>query len=161
MDSTTFKAVMSQWTSGVTVVTTIHDGHWKGTTASSFTSVSAEPPLVLVCLNRKSYTHELICATGVFAINILGHDQAEIGKLFAGMYPEIEDRFAGKNCITAISGSPILADSLGWFDCKLRASYVEGDHTIFVGEVLAGGKSEEGEPLLYHKRQWGQFARLK
>lgn len=156
-----FKQAMRGWASGVTVVTTVNDGKWKGMTASAFSSVSADPPLVLVCVKQSLYTHELLEKSGVFAINILSDEQLEIGKLFAGMYPEIEDRFEGKNCTTAETGSPIFEDSLSWFDCKIKSSYQEGDHTIFVGEVLACSASEPtGKPMLYHNRQWGQFSSI-
>jgi len=156
--STTFKEAMSRWSSGVTVVTSVLDGTWKGTTASSFTSVSAEPPLVLICLARKLYTREVLAQSGVFAVNILSDEQLEIGKLFAGMYPDIEDRFEGKDCFTAETGSPIIPDSLAWVDCEIVSTYEEGDHTIFVGKVLQSD-IQDGQPLLYHHRQWGEFSK--
>ncbi|GAB1422423.1 flavin reductase family protein [Anaerolineales bacterium] len=154
-----FKETLSHWASGVTVVTTTAEGIWKGMTASSFTSLSAEPPLILVCLNRNLYTHQLLTESGVFAVNIMGTDQVELATRFAGMYPEIEDRFAGINCDTAETGSPVFLDALAWLDCKIISAYAEGDHTIFVGEVLASGFGT-GMPLTYHNRHWGQFPLL-
>lgn len=153
-----FKEAMSRWASGVTVVTSVLDGKWKGTTASSFTSVSAEPPLVLICLAKKIYTREVLSQSGVFAVNILSDEQLEIGKLFAGMYPEIEDRFAGKECFTAETGSPIIPGVLAWVDCEIVSTYEEGDHTIFVGKVLKCDV-QDASPLLYHHRQWGEFTK--
>lgn len=154
-----FKDAMSRWTSGVTIVTTILDGVLKGTTASSFTSVSGEPPLVLICLGHKLYTREILMKSGVFAVNILSDEQVEIGKLFAGMYPEIEDRFADKDCFTSETGSPIFPDNLAWVDCKVINTYEEGDHTIFIGQVLSSD-ARDGQSLAYHHRQWGQFKSL-
>ena len=159
VESTEFKEAMRGWASGVTVITTVNDGKWKGMTASAFSSISAEPPLVLICVKGSLYTRELIDASGVFAVNVLAEDQIELGKLFAGMYPEIEDRFAGKNCLTAETGAPIFEGVMSWFDCKVKISYEEGDHIIFIGDVVACGVSDPiAEPLLYHNRQWGQFS---
>jgi flavin reductase (DIM6/NTAB) family NADH-FMN oxidoreductase RutF len=152
-----FKQILARWTSGVTVVTTLDEFQWKGMTASSFSSVSLEPPLIQVCLARKLYTHQLIEKSGVFAVNILSTDQLETAKLFAGMYPHIENRFGGLPCGTAVTGCPLLPNALGWLDCKLYAAYAGGDHTIFVGEVLAGTVPHDAPPLLYYQRQWGRF----
>lgn len=151
-----FKDAMSRWTSGVTVVSSALDGTWKGTTASSFTSVSAEPPLVLICLSHRLYTREFLIKSGVFAVNVLAQEQVEIGKLFAGMNPDVADRFANRNCFTAETGSPIFPNNLAWFDCKIVNRYEEGDHTIFIGQVLICD-ARDGESLVYHYRQWGQF----
>jgi flavin reductase (DIM6/NTAB) family NADH-FMN oxidoreductase RutF len=153
-----FKQVMAQWSSGVSVVTTVDGGEWTGVTVSSFNSVSLRPPLVSVCLATNLYTHDVIQNAGVFAVNILSDGQIELGKIFAGMYPDIEDRFAGLNIQTAETGSPILPDVMGWVDCRLWAVYPGGDHTIFIGEVLSGGiHAEAQEPLLYFNRRWGRF----
>lgn len=157
VDSQTFKEVMAHWGSGVTVVTTVHEASWKGTTASSLSSVSLTPPMVSVCLAQKLYTHKLVKESGIFAVNILAAHQLEIGKLFAGMYPEIEDRFAQHTWETAVTSSPVLKDALGWVDCKIAHAYPAGDHTIFVGEVMAGNAAQMGAPLLYFNREWGQF----
>ena len=109
VDTATFRDVLGQWPSGVTVVTTLADGTWHGMTASSFSSVSADPPLVSVALLKKLYTHELFQTSGVFGVNILAKDQTEIGKRFAGMNPEITDRFDGLDVTTAETGVPLLA----------------------------------------------------
>lgn len=157
VNDTTFRQVLGQWASGVTVVTTADAGGWQGVTVSSFSSVSLRPALVSVCLARSLYTHNVIQRSGIFAVNILNAEQIEMGKVFAGLYPDITDRFEGLRCEVAHTGSPILPNVLGWVDCKLWQAYPGGDHTIFVGEVQAAGTTD-GDPLLYFKRQWGQFA---
>lgn len=157
----TFKQTMSRFASGVTVVTTHYQGEKHGMTASSFCSVSLDPPLVLVCIARHVRSHCFIEKSGVFAVNILGADQVEWGKRFAGMKPEIEDRFTGIKAGVAATDSPILPDTLGWVDCELRYAYAGGDHTIFVGEVIAGGTSDKDKPLLYYNRTWRELARLE
>lgn len=159
VDATTFRDVMAQWPSGVTVVTTLSgDAAWHGMTASSFSSVSLDPPLVSICLSRTLYSHQLIADSGVFGVNVLAKDQTDVGRRFAGMDPGVEDRFAGETWTTAATGAPLLDSALGWFDCRVVHAYPGGDHTIFVGEVLAGQAARRSAPLLFHSRGWGQFA---
>ena len=161
LNPTTFKSAMSCFASGVTVITTSYQEQLHGMTASSFCSLSLEPPLVLVCVANQARSHAMISKSGVFAVNILDADQLEWGKRFAGMLPGIEDRFAGIAYKVALTDSPILPGTLSWVDCKLRHSYQGGDHTIFVGEVVAGGVREAGEPLLYFNRAWHEPAAIK
>lgn len=154
----TFKAVMGQWPSGVTVITTEDDDGFGGMTASSFSSVSLDPPLVSICVARYLRMHDRIRDAERFAVNILSKDSQEHGMRFAGMLPGVEDRFAGIPTTSASTGCPILVGTLGWVDCRLWACYDGGDHSIFVGEVLAAGIDDTATPLLYHSRAWGQFA---
>jgi flavin reductase (DIM6/NTAB) family NADH-FMN oxidoreductase RutF len=151
---TSFKNAMAQWASGVTVVTSVHEGRNVGITASSFSSVSLEPPRILVCIAKHLFTHGVVTHSGVFAVSILGVEHLEWGMRFAGMFPEIEDRFAGINYTTAETGCPILPGALGWLDCRVAHAYDGGDHTIFVGEVIAAGAEEDGAPILYFHRTW-------
>lgn len=157
IDVQSFKNAMAHWTSGVTVVTTCAEGDPIGMTASSLTSLSLDPPQILICVSRKLFTHQAIEQSGFFAVNILGTDHLEWGMRFAGMISETSDRFAGIEARTAITGAPILPDVLGWLDCRLRRAYDGDDHTIFVGEVVAAGASEERSPLLYFNRTWRQL----
>ncbi|MFO7634314.1 MAG: flavin reductase family protein [Caldilinea sp.] len=152
-----FKEALAHWASGVTVVTTRVDGKPVGITASSLTSVSLDPPQILICVSRKLFTHQAIEQSGVFAVNILGTDHLEWGMRFAGMIPELSDRFAGMELQQGVTGAPILPDVLAWIDCRLRHAYDGGDHTIFVGEVMAAGATEERSPLLYFNRMWRQL----
>ncbi|MFC6879304.1 MULTISPECIES: flavin reductase [Actinomadura] len=156
VDSGTFRAVLGQWSTGVSVVTTVADGAWHGMTASSFSSVSLDPPLVLVCLARRLRTHRLVEASGVFAVSVLGKDDARLGRVFSGMEPG--ERFAGRAWRAVRTGAPVLDEALGWLDCRVAHAYPGGDHTIFVGEVLAGGVPRRAAPLLFHSRAWGQLA---
>jgi flavin reductase (DIM6/NTAB) family NADH-FMN oxidoreductase RutF len=159
VDQDTFKAALGQWPSGVTVVTMRSaDGTWHGMTASSFSSVSLDPPLVSVCLVKTLWSHELIMESGIFGVNILASDQTELGKRFAGMRPEITDRFEGVDTLVAETGVPLFDQALAWLDCKVVNAYEGGDHTIFVGEVQAARNPRKAAPLLFHSRNWGQFA---
>lgn len=157
IDVQLFKDAMAHWASGVTVVTTHANERPVGITVSSLTSVSLDPPQILICVSRKLFTHQAIEQSGAFAVNILGTDHLEWGMRFAGMVPELSDRFAGIATHVAVTGAPILSDVLGWLDCRVRHAYDGGDHTIFVGEVMAAGASEERSPLLYFNRTWRQL----
>ena len=157
IDSQDFRATLAQWASGVTVVTTVYNGQPVGITASSFSSVSLEPPRILICVAKRLYTHRAIESSQVFAVNILSSAQQQWGMRFAGQVPEMADRFEGIKHFTAETGSPLLPDVLGWLDCWVSAAHDGGDHTIFVGDVLAAGAAESGEPIVYFNRQWRQL----
>jgi flavin reductase (DIM6/NTAB) family NADH-FMN oxidoreductase RutF len=159
VDPQTFKETLAHWATGVTVVTAqAADGRPVGITVSSLTSLSIEPPQVLISVNKRLYTHDAIRQGGVFAANILRAEQVEWGMRFAGLVPELEDRFAGIEPLTAVTGCRILPGVLAWIDCEVRHAYDGDDHTIFVGEVVAAGGSGGGAPLLYYNRQWRVLA---
>lgn len=152
-----FKDALSHWASGVTVVTTQYEGRPVGITASSLTSVSLDPPQILICVSRKLFTHQAIVQSGFFAVNILGTDHLGWGMRFAGLMPELADRFADIETFQSVTGAPILPDVLAWLDCQLRHAYDGGDHAIFVGEVVGSSATEERSPLLYFNRTWRQL----
>ena len=146
---------MGQLASGVTIVTMRAGGEDHGFTASSFTSVSLDPMLVLVCVVKDQRSHALIEQAGHFAVNILGVQQKELGGRFASS--KSVDRFAGLEVARAVTGAAILKGSIAWVDCKLKDIFPGGDHSIFVGEVLATEAAAGDEPLVYHARKWGAF----
>jgi flavin reductase (DIM6/NTAB) family NADH-FMN oxidoreductase RutF len=157
VDAQTFKQALAQFGTGIAVVTTQHAGEPIGLTVSAFSSLSLEPPLVLVCIMKGLFTYTALEESGAFAVNILSADQKEFGLRFAGLIPGVEDRFAGVSYTTAVTGSPILPGVLSWVDCRTVQITDGGDHGIFVGEVMAATTPQEGEPLLYHNRRWGTF----
>ncbi len=160
MDDQTFKSALSQWVAGVTIVTAKDGETVKGMTVSSFTSVSVNPYLILIAIDKKTGTHPIIEKSGAFAANIVHTGQIEWAMRFAGMMPEITDRFFDITYTQATTGSPILPDVIGWVDCKLHSAHEAGDHTIFVGEVVDAAGNSGNAPLLYHSRQWGAFNAL-
>lgn len=161
VDTQAFKNTLAKWATGVTVVTTKNaQDEPHGMTVSSFTSVSIDPFLILICASQKYYGHTAISDSGVFAVNILSMKQIEWGKLFAGMYPDVEDRFADIDYTSAVTGAPILPDVPGWIDCSVYERHAAGDHTIFVGKVEAVANTDENTPLLYFNRNWGLFTPL-
>jgi flavin reductase (DIM6/NTAB) family NADH-FMN oxidoreductase RutF len=155
------RMAMRFWTTGVTVVTTEYQGITHGMTVSSFTSVSLTPPLILVALERKSRTHEIVEKSGIFGVTILGEDQREVSDRFAGRHTEYTDRFKNLDVFTLATGSPMLLAGLASFDCKVTATYPGGTHTIFIGNVIASQiNHEQGEPLVYFDRNYRRLANL-
>ncbi|MET7770056.1 flavin reductase family protein [Nocardia sp. NPDC005366] len=156
MDPTFLRAVLAQWASGVVVVTTVGNGDGRnyGMTASSFTSVAIDPPLISVCLSSAGTTYRMIRRSGVFAVNMLGHDHREISIRFATSELTDHDRFADGRWDTAWTGSPVLADSPAWLDCVVTACHPAGDHTILLGSVQDAATPRPAAPLLYHARTY-------
>lgn len=160
-DAAHFRRALSQFATGVTVVTTRSEGgHGKpafvGVTASSFNSVSLDPPLVLWSLGTQANSFPLFHSGSHYVINILSADQLDLCKRFATLKG---DRFANVDYALSPTGLPILAQSLAWFECHNRSRYDEGDHVIFVGEVeRCGVVDPDGAPLVFHR---GAFSSLK
>ncbi len=153
-----FRKVLSQFATGVTIVTTRHRDEIHGLTANSFCSVSLAPPLVLVCIDKEAHSHDLIRHSGNFAVNILTAAQESLARRFASNNLSAAERFAGIKYHIEMTGAPILEESLGWLDCRLFAAYAGGDHTIFVGEVLALGERPASAPLLFYQSKYGMPA---
>jgi flavin reductase (DIM6/NTAB) family NADH-FMN oxidoreductase RutF len=155
-DSRKFRQVMSQFASGVTVVTTSYEGRPQGLTVASFCSLSLDPPLVLVCIDKRSVTHDILAKAGIFAVNILESEQQDISRTFAD--PAMEGRrFAEVRYRTGESGAPILEPCLASIDCRVEAMYEGGDHTIFVGRVLDLDLNEDAEPLVYFRSAYHEL----
>ncbi|HEY5609825.1 MAG TPA: flavin reductase family protein, partial [Thermoanaerobaculia bacterium] len=142
-----FRDALSRFASGVTVVTTAYDGHWHGLTVSAFSSLSLGPPLVLVCIEKSVKSHNAIARAEKFAVNILRADQEPISARFAS---RAEDKFAGIATHTGMLGIPLIDGALANVECRLHETLAGGDHTIFVGEVVAA-EVADGEPLLYFR----------
>jgi len=153
--STDFRATVGSFATGVTVVTTGGEEHAYGMTANAFSSVSLDPPLVLVCVMSHSEGSEHIQRNGVFAVNILGADQEPISRYFASRdRPRGGDAFQEVAHRLGVSGSPILDGAVGFLDCRLHAAHDAGDHQIFIGEVLELGFDSDGEPLVFHSGRY-------
>ncbi len=153
-----FKTVLSRWASGVTVVTCRRDGGIHGMTASSFSSVSMNPPLVLICVDRRNRTHGFIQEQRCFGIHILERKQEEVSNQCAGFRGEEGNQLLDATHRAEATGAPILDGALAWMDCRLWQEYDGGDHTIFVGEIVAAGAGE-GDPLLWYARGYGGITR--
>lgn len=155
-----FRRVLGHFTTGVTVVTTWETlGRPTGLTASAVSSVSLDPPLVLVCVDHKAQSYPALLAGGKFAVNILASDQESVARRFASSTLSGAEKFEGVGYRPGSLGLPILKDALAELECTTVHAYQGGDHTIFVGRVEAADwRGDAGrEPLVYYR---GQFGRL-
>ena len=159
LDPETLRQTMRLWATGVTVVAARHGELMRGMTVSSFTSVALEPPLILICIQKNTEATEAILKSQCFSVSILADGQEDVSNLFAGYGPvllEEANRFDHLKLIYAETGSPILADAMGWLDCRIQAILDGSTHHIVVGEVVqASGEPETMQtPLLYFNRDY-------
>lgn len=143
-----FRAALGNFTSGVTVVTT-KDANDKlhGLTVSAFSSVSMNPPLILICIQKSTPSHYAFAESKAFVVNILSDSQKEISNQFAFKH---EDKFSGIDYKIGILNIPVLENCLVNLECSVKHSYDGGDHTIFVGQI-ENAIINEGNPLVYWK----------
>jgi flavin reductase (DIM6/NTAB) family NADH-FMN oxidoreductase RutF len=160
-----FRDVFRQWPSGVAVVTSRAqlgaEEIVQGMVISSFCSLSADPPRVMFSAGHTARTHDVVAASGVFAVSILGQQHGNLFERFAGLdLAHDDDRFDGLQPIEATTGAPIFPDALAWVDCRVVASYPGETYTIFVGEVVEAGlgTSRPSSPLVYFQRERHQLA---
>jgi flavin reductase (DIM6/NTAB) family NADH-FMN oxidoreductase RutF len=157
ISSSAFRETLAHFASGVTVVTAETPDGPIGFTATGFTSVSLTPPLVLVCIDEEASAHDAVVHAAHFGVSILGLEQSWVALQFArsGI-----DRFHGVPLREVRGGrAPLIEGALAHLECRKHARYVEGDHTIVVGEVLAADV-HAGRPLLHYARHFGAFDRI-
>jgi flavin reductase (DIM6/NTAB) family NADH-FMN oxidoreductase RutF len=151
-----FKKALKMWASGVTVVTTHSEKFGvQGMTVTAFTSVSVDPPQILVCINDSADTKVGIHESRYFAVNVLNSDQQDLSNQFSGGSSQ-EQRFQNTSWQAGITGAPILNDSLMSLDCKVVEKVRAGTHWIIIGEVQAC-MCRLGEPLLYYRGAYRQL----
>ncbi len=153
IDPELLRAVMRRWATGIALVTATGQEGPHGMTVSSFTSVSLDPPTILIALERNSRTHRCVQESGAFAVSILAEDQRELADRFAGR-AEVNDRFQDVEHRTASTGAPILSSCLAYLDCRVLASQIVASHTVFVGEVIEAGVGAASPPLVYFDREY-------
>lgn len=153
VDAAFFRDVAGHFTTGVAVITTVLDGVPAGTTASAVASLSMDPPMMLMCLNRSSATHDQVISSGVFGVNILARNQDETAMAFAR---KGADKFAGISWSSASNGVPVIDGSLATIACHVVETAAGGTHTVFMGEVIDAA-THPGEPLTYYRGTFGRF----
>jgi 4-nitrophenol 2-monooxygenase / 4-nitrocatechol 4-monooxygenase, reductase component len=151
VDAAVFRDVIGHFATGVTIITTRESEIDFGVTVSAVTSLSLEPPMLLVCLNRTSRTGQAVARTRSFAVNILGVGQIELAQLFA---TPREDKFAGLDIRYGDLGHPLIAEAIAHVECAVVEEAFGGTHTIFIAEVRRAERFE-GVPLLYYRGQLG------
>ena len=152
--SENLKYAFGSFPTGITVVTALPaSGQPVGFTASSFTSVSMDPPLLLVCIDHQSENLDVFRSATHFGVNVLADDQRHISSRFAA---EVDDRFDGIDWRQTANGTPMLGGTLSGFDCALETIHTAGDHDILIGKVV-GLDAREGQALGYFRGKYGRF----
>lgn len=153
-DARTLRDALGCFATGVTVVTCLNDGAPAGLTVNSFTSVSLDPPLLLVCIRKLAASAQTLIAAPCFAINVLQTGQQPASITFS---TRVENRFGETPWSCGESGAPILTESLCVFECARYAVYDGGDHHILVGQVVKASFDASLDPLLFFR---GRYRRL-
>ncbi|HVM18336.1 MAG TPA: flavin reductase family protein [Egibacteraceae bacterium] len=155
-----YRRTIGMFATGVTVVSTNVDGVLHGMTANAFASVSLDPLLVLICVDREASMHGLLPAAQGFAVTILAAEQEHLSAWFASSdRPRGEGQFADIDWDPApVTGSPVLCDGVAYVDCRVTERHEGGDHSIFMGEVVdLGVLRPDADPLLFYG---GRYRRL-
>lgn len=152
-----FRRTIGNFATGVTVMTLGDPPH--GMTANAVSSVSLEPPLILVCVDHDTETYERLAAgEDGFCVNVLAGDQQDLGEYFADM-TELDDPFEHRPTFTEVTGAPVFEEGLAYLDCSVYSTHEAGDHTIYVGEVEAlDVLDDDGDALTFFKGQWGRLS---
>jgi flavin reductase len=155
-----FRAALGRFAAGITIMSTLQDGVAHAMTANAFTSVSLDPPLVLVCVDKGVRMHAAVLDCGYWAVSVLSADQGAIADRFARSGRDLYSQFDGISTAAGPkTGCPLVVDALSWLECRTWATYDGGDHTIVVGEVLSLGLGEQADPsaLVYYS---GHYRKL-
>jgi len=151
-----FKTVMRQVVSSVAIVTSRAGKVRNGLTATAVCSVSAEPPTMLICVNRRASAESIIAESGAFAINFLTQDQHQIARLFSTSKLSADERFVEGKWESLVTGAPVLDGAVAAFDCRVEECHLSGTHHIYIGRVVAATSLDQ-HALLYRD---GSFRRL-
>jgi 3-hydroxy-9,10-secoandrosta-1,3,5(10)-triene-9,17-dione monooxygenase reductase component len=160
IDKALFRQVAGSFASGVTVITTGAEGKFHGMTASAFTSLSIDPTLIIVCVDRLAETYNAMHAAGRFNVNILAADQEHLSRTFASKDSPHAHGLVGIDYKLGELGLPILDGALAFLECRIREELEGGDHIIFVGEVDNAGIGEIEAPLLYFRGRYRTVGEL-
>lgn len=148
IDRNELRRVMGHFATGVTIITTVSkDGNIFGLTANAFTSVSLDPPLLLISVDKKAESYPCFEESRVFTVNILSDEQEALSRKFA---VSGGDKFQGVAYRAGANGVPILDGALAYLECKLYATYDGGDHTLFLGEIEQA-ETREVMPLIFYR----------
>lgn len=147
-----FKGALGSWAAGVTIVTTKQDDLVYGITVSSFSSLSVDPLLIIVCIAKSNKLADMVVDTKKFAVSILAEGQDDISNAFSKSGRDPLPEFEGITTITAETGCPIIDGSIAYLDCELHEALEGGDHIIAVGRVVAASYDPSVNPLMYFRR---------
>jgi flavin reductase (DIM6/NTAB) family NADH-FMN oxidoreductase RutF len=151
--------LMAHFATGVTVVAARHGPLLAGMTANAIATISIDPPILMASIARKAETHGAIIGSHAFAVSVLADDQQELADCFAQPTTAAKlTRFCDAAWHEAETGSPILEGALAYFDCRLTERHAVGDHTMFLGEIVAAGYRDDAAPLLWYGSRYLRLA---
>ncbi len=153
VDARAFRDAAASFASGVTVAAAAHDGLRHAITATAFSSLSLDPPLVLLALDRAGQLIQLVRDSGAVGLSVLADDQLEIGQRTSVRGRRLQAVTESDPSGTAVTGSPLLDGAIAWFDCEVESISEHGDHAIIVGRVVAA-HAGAGHPLVYFRRSY-------
>jgi flavin reductase (DIM6/NTAB) family NADH-FMN oxidoreductase RutF len=156
------RTLMGHFATGVTVVAARHGPLLAGMTANAIATISIDPPILMASIARKAETHVAIVGSHAFAASVLADDQQDLAECFAQRTTAAKlTGFCGAEWHEAETGSPILEGALAYFDCRLTARHDGGDHTIFLGEIVAAGYRDDAAPLLWYGSEYRRLAEAR
>ena len=153
----TFKELMKRFASGVTLITFENEGKYSGLTVSSFCSLSMNPPLVLICIDKKIPSHKSLKNGTAFGVNICTSEQGKLAWDFANSNVDKNELILSLDHRITDDKVPLLNDCLASMECTIKETYEGGDHTIFIGQIESGHFDEKSDPLIYYKSGLGDF----
>jgi flavin reductase (DIM6/NTAB) family NADH-FMN oxidoreductase RutF len=158
VNSTELRRVLGCFATGVTIVTCRVGERAHGITVNSFSSVSLDPPLVLICIDQRTIAYDLLPKAGAFVVNILNERQRDISDFFAKrLAVDPNNEFAEIPYRNGLTGAPIIEGAIAVIECRIVNRYPAGDHDIFVAEVLSADILSDDVPLLFHR---GRYPKL-
>lgn len=159
LDVLDYRRVVGRFATGVTVITAVLDGEQHAMTCNSFTSVSLQPVLVLFCAEKVARFHDVVLASGSWAVSVLAQGQEDVSRRFAVRGRPLEDQFVGLPFVPGReTGAALVGGALASLECRTVSTTDAGDHTVVIGEVLGlGVPNPEGDPLLYYEGRYRAF----
>ena len=154
-----FRLAMRSLAGAVNLVTSSYRGRKAGMTATAVCSVCAEPPSILVCINKKAATYRTVALSRIFCVNLLRAEDWELSTAFGGAQ-SIEERFRSHAWTRHATGAPVFADALCALDCRVVKAYSHGTHGVFIGQVQGVAFGSRGKPLLYADGKYGRLMAL-
>jgi flavin reductase (DIM6/NTAB) family NADH-FMN oxidoreductase RutF len=158
VDPQEFRSIIGHFATGVTVITAAAGDELQGMTANAVASLSLDPLMLLICVDKTTHTHRILDEGGAFTVNILGEHQEEVSRLFARSAPPERGALRGQAFRIGKTGAPVLKDSLAYIECRVTEVHTGGDHTIFLGEVVDAGVVRDVAPLLFFRGQYRALA---
>ncbi len=161
VDPLEFRSIIGHFATGVTVITAAAGEELQGMTANAVSSLSLDPVMVLICVDKSTHTHGVLERGGVFAVNILGEHQEQLSRIFAKRAEPELGMLRGQPFRFGASGAPILEDCMAFFDCRVADVLQGGDHSIFLGEVIDQGVVHDMKPLLFYRGKYHALGEIE